>query len=95
MLPATKEHAQAFSLKDDTGLGYFLTSMLGLAKAYADQLPTRWAEVVVLVQALHHVSAHGEQVCACLAALGVEPPDLQPWARADATGRSRWLLPEQ
>ena len=51
--------------------------------------------VVVLVQALHHVSAHGEQVCACLAALGGEPPDVQPWARADATGRSRWLRPEQ
>jgi uncharacterized damage-inducible protein DinB len=51
--------------------------------------------VVVVVQALHHVSVHGEQVCACLAALGVEPPDLQPWALADATGRSRWLRPEQ
>ena len=45
MFPATKEHAQVFSLKVDTGLGYFLTSMLGLAKAYADQLPTPWVEV--------------------------------------------------
>jgi hypothetical protein len=26
--------------------------------------------------------------------LGVEPPDLQPWAYADETGRSRWLRPE-
>jgi len=50
---------------------------------------------VVAVQALHHVSVHGEQVCACLTALGVEPPDLQPWALADATGRSRWLRSEQ
>src|SRR5512138_203663 len=33
---------------------------------------------VVVVQALHHVSAHGEQVCACLKALGIEPPDIQP-----------------
>ena len=49
---------------------------------------------VVVVQALHHVSVHGEQVCACLRALGAEPPDLQPWALADATGRSRWLLSE-
>lgn len=48
---------------------------------------------VVVMQALHHASVHGEQVCACLAALGVEPPDLQPWAYADATGRSRWLRP--
>ena len=45
MFPATKEQAQVFSLKDDTGLGYFLTSMLGLAKAYADQLPTPWVEM--------------------------------------------------
>lgn len=50
---------------------------------------------VVIVQALHHVSVHGEQVCACLKLLGVEPPDLQPWALADATGRSRWLRPEK
>ena len=50
---------------------------------------------VVVMQALHHASVHGEQVCACLMALGVEPPDVQPWALADATGRSRWLRPEQ
>jgi len=50
---------------------------------------------VVLMQALHHVSAHGEQVCASLKAMGVAAPDLQPWALADATGRSRWLRPEQ
>lgn len=49
---------------------------------------------VVVMQALHHVSIHGEQVCACLTALGVEAPDLQPWAYADETGRSRWLRPE-
>jgi len=49
---------------------------------------------VVVMQALHHMSAHGEQVCACLATMGVEPPDLQPWAYADETGRSRWLRPE-
>ncbi len=46
---------------------------------------------VVIVQALHHVSIHGEQVCASLTALGMEPPDVQPWALADDTGRSRWL----
>ena len=50
---------------------------------------------VVVVQALHHVSAHGEQVCACLKALGVEPPDIQPWELADTTGRSRWLRPQK
>ena len=46
---------------------------------------------VVIVQALHHVSIHSEQVCASLTALGIEPPDVQPWALADDTGRSRWL----
>lgn len=49
---------------------------------------------VVVVQALHHVAAHGEQVRAGLKVLGHEPPDVQPWALADATGRSRWLRPE-
>ncbi len=49
---------------------------------------------VVVMQALHHVSLHGEQVCAALTTLGVEAPDLQPWAYADETGRSRWLRPE-
>ena len=50
---------------------------------------------VVVVQALHHVSAHGEQVCAYLTALGLAPPDVQPWALADETGRSRWLRPQE
>ena len=49
---------------------------------------------VVIVQALHHVAAHGEQVRAGLKILGFERPDVQPWALADATGRSRWLRPE-
>jgi uncharacterized damage-inducible protein DinB len=49
---------------------------------------------IVVMQALHHASVHGEQVCKCLEAMGFEPPDLQPWAYADETGRSRWLLPE-
>jgi uncharacterized damage-inducible protein DinB len=46
---------------------------------------------VVLAQALQHASAHREQIRAGIAELGVEAPDLQPWAYADATGRSRWL----
>lgn len=49
---------------------------------------------VVIMQALHHASIHGEQVCASLTALGAEAPDLQPWEYADQTGRSRWLRPE-
>lgn len=48
---------------------------------------------VVIAQALQHASAHREQVRAGLGELGVRPPDLQPWAYADATGRSRWRRP--
>lgn len=46
---------------------------------------------VVVTQALQHASAHREQVRAALKGFGVEPPDVQPWAYADATGRARWL----
>jgi len=49
---------------------------------------------VVVTQALYHAAAHGEQVRSGLKALGFPPPDVQPWALADATGRSRWLRPE-
>jgi uncharacterized damage-inducible protein DinB len=49
---------------------------------------------VVVVQALHHVAAHGEQVRAGLKMLGLKPPDVQPWELADTTGRSRWLRPQ-
>jgi hypothetical protein len=27
-------------------------------------------------------------------ALGLDPPEVQPWDFADATGRSRWIKPE-
>jgi hypothetical protein len=45
---------------------------------------------VVVAQALHHASAHREQVRAGLSDLGVRPPDVQPWAYADETGRAHW-----
>lgn len=45
---------------------------------------------VVVAQALHHANVHREQIRARLAELGAQPPDLQPWAYADATGRGRW-----
>ena len=62
--------------------------------AFLDKGAYETHTAVVVVQALHHASIHGEQVCKALEALGVEPPDLQPWAYADETGRSRWLRPE-
>ena len=49
---------------------------------------------VVVVQALHHAAAHGEQIRAGLKALGLAPPDVQPWEFADTSGRSRWVRPE-
>lgn len=44
---------------------------------------------VLLAQALHHGNAHREQICAILTGYGIEPPDVQAWAYADATGRAR------
>jgi len=44
---------------------------------------------VLIAQALHHGNAHREQICAILTSFGQEPPDIQPWAYADATGRGR------
>ncbi|MBI5879856.1 MAG: DUF664 domain-containing protein [Chloroflexi bacterium] len=44
---------------------------------------------VIIAQAFHHGSAHREQICAILTGFGLEPPDVQAWAYADATGRGR------
>ena len=46
---------------------------------------------VPIAQALHHGNAHREQVCAIITALGMQPPDLQVWAYAEATGHAREL----
>jgi uncharacterized damage-inducible protein DinB len=48
---------------------------------------------VLVVQALHHGNAHREQICAVLTGLGVEPPDIQAWAYAEATGHARERSP--
>lgn len=42
---------------------------------------------IFVAQALHHGSAHREQVCAILTGLGIQPPDVQAWEYAWATGR--------
>ena len=49
---------------------------------------------IVIAQALHHGSAHREQISAILTEFGLNPPEVQPWDFADATGRSRWIKPE-
>lgn len=46
---------------------------------------------VVVVQALHHADGHREQIRAALAAMGVTPPDLQPWVYALEVGRARMV----
>jgi uncharacterized damage-inducible protein DinB len=61
---------------------------------YLDEGAYETPASVVVVQALHHVAAHGEQVRAGLKGLGLEPPDVQPWELADTTGQSRWVRPE-
>jgi uncharacterized damage-inducible protein DinB len=42
---------------------------------------------VIVTQALHHGNAHREQICAILTSFGMQPPDVQAWAYAEATGR--------
>ena len=42
---------------------------------------------VFVSQALHHGNAHREQICSILTSLGIEPPDVQAWGFAEATGR--------
>jgi uncharacterized damage-inducible protein DinB len=48
---------------------------------------------VLVVQALHHGNAHREQISAILTGLGVEPPDIQAWSYAEATGHARERSP--
>ena len=44
---------------------------------------------VPIAQALHHANVHREQICSILTAMGIEPPDIQVWAYAEATGHAR------
>ena len=44
---------------------------------------------VPIAQALHHGNVHREQICSILTSLKIEPPDLQVWAYAEATGHAR------
>ena len=42
---------------------------------------------VRLAQVVHHGTDHRSQVCTALTSLGVEPPNIDVWAYARATGR--------
>ncbi len=48
---------------------------------------------VLVVQAVHHGNAHREQISAIMTGIGVEPPDLQAWSYAEATGHARERTP--
>lgn len=55
---------------------------------------TRCYAAVVVVQApASREHPWRAAVCPHIGA-GLEPPDVQPWALADETGRSRWLRPQ-
>ena len=58
-------------------------------KVSLDQGAYEAESFVPIAQALHHGSVHREQICSILTALGLEPPDLQVWAYAEATGHAR------
>jgi uncharacterized damage-inducible protein DinB len=63
-------------------------------KVFLDDGTYETNAATVTAQALHHGSAHREQICAILRDFGLEPPEVQQWDFADATGRARWIKPE-
>ena len=48
---------------------------------------------IVLAQALHHGTAHREQVATILTSLRFEPPDLDVWAYGESVGRDTFTSP--
>jgi uncharacterized damage-inducible protein DinB len=44
---------------------------------------------VRLAQVVHHGTDHRSQVCTALTSLGIEPPEIDVWAWAEAVGRFR------
>jgi uncharacterized damage-inducible protein DinB len=49
---------------------------------------------VLVAQALHHGNAHREQISAIMTGLGIDPPDIQAWSYAEATGHARERRPD-
>ena len=81
----TNDLRELLALAEETGERWqrFLRQPVdGERLVFLDEGAYETHAAVVVVQALHHVSIHGEQVCACLTAL------------ADETGCSRWLWPQ-
>jgi len=40
-------------------------------------------------QVIHHGTDHRSQICTALTSLGIEPPEIDLWAYAEATGRAK------
>ena len=72
----------------------FLSQPLEATKlVILDQGAYEAEQSVLVIQALHHGNAHREQICAILTGLGIELPDIQAWAYAEATGHARERSP--
>ncbi|HEU4900221.1 MAG TPA: DinB family protein [Actinomycetota bacterium] len=81
---------------DENAQGWerFLSQPLDASKLIIlDQGAYEAEQSVLVVQALHHGNAHREQICAVLTGLGIQPPDIQAWAYAEATGHARERSP--
>ncbi|MGH2555687.1 MAG: DinB family protein [Actinomycetota bacterium] len=73
----------------------FLSQPLEATKlVILDQGAYEAEQSMLVVQALHHGNAHREQICAVMTSLDVEPPDIQAWSYAEATGHARERTPE-
>ena len=46
---------------------------------------------VRLAQVLHHGTDHRSQICTALTSIGIEPPDVDVWSYAEATGRDHFV----
>lgn len=78
-----REHAAAWQ---DVVAGE-VDADLVLIRRRPDGSATEAPVSVRLAQALHHGTDHRSQVCTALTSLGVEPPDIDVWAWADAHDR--------
>ena len=50
---------------------------------------------VLIAQTLYHGTAHREQICVILTGAGMQPPYIQAWDYANATGRGRDRSPTE
>ena len=63
----------------------------GWSFSYQSMSGERWhtQAAVLFAQAVHHATDHRSQIATMLSQAGIEPPDLDVWVWAGATGRER------